>query len=114
MCFFEHLKDEIGITYTHAFQKILDESGCKPNRIWIEKDAEFYNRSMKSWLKVNGIEMYSAPWRQSTGSFGATSTPLKFVPLFFLFKRNLLNSMSADIFLKEKLFHTSKFIFKEN
>ena len=32
MCFFEHLKDEIGITYTHAFQKILDESGCKPNR----------------------------------------------------------------------------------
>ena len=49
MCFFEHLKDEIGITCTHAFQKILDESGCKPNRIWIEEDAEFYNKSMKSY-----------------------------------------------------------------
>ena len=83
MCFFEYLKDEIGITYTHALQNILDESGCKPNRIWIEKDTEFYNRLMKSWLKDNGIEMYSAPWLQSTGSLGATSAPLKFVPIFF-------------------------------
>ena len=27
------LKDEKGITITNAFQKILDESNCKPNKI---------------------------------------------------------------------------------
>ena len=28
------LKDKTGITITNAFQKILDESHCKPNQIW--------------------------------------------------------------------------------
>ena len=31
----------------------------KPNKIWIGKGSEFYNRSMKSWLEKNDIEMYS-------------------------------------------------------
>ena len=44
-------KDKIGITTTNAFQKILDESNRKPNNIWIDKSSEFYNRSMKLWLK---------------------------------------------------------------
>ena len=35
----------------NAFRKILDESGCKPNEIWVDKGSEFYSRSMKSWLK---------------------------------------------------------------
>ena len=34
-----------GITITNAFQKILKESNCKPNKIWADKDSEFYNRS---------------------------------------------------------------------
>ena len=45
------LKDEKGITITNAFQKILDESRRKPNKIWFDKGSEFYNRSMKSWLE---------------------------------------------------------------
>ena len=40
------------------FQKILDESNCKPNKIWVDKDSKFYNRSMKLWLEKNVIEMY--------------------------------------------------------
>ena len=40
-------------------QEILDESGRKPNKIWVDKGGEFYNRSMKSWLQDNDIEMYS-------------------------------------------------------
>ena len=31
-----------------AFQKILDESDCKPSKLWVDKGQ--YNRSMKSWL----------------------------------------------------------------
>ena len=36
------------ITITNAFQIILDESARKPNKIWVDKGNEFYNRSMKS------------------------------------------------------------------
>ena len=45
------LKDKKGITITNTFQKFLGESNRKPNKIWVDKDSEFYNRSMKSWLK---------------------------------------------------------------
>ena len=31
----------------------------KPNKIWVGKGSEFYNRSMKSWLEKNATEMYS-------------------------------------------------------
>ena len=30
-----------------AFQKFLNESGRKPNKIWVDKGSEFYNRSEK-------------------------------------------------------------------
>ena len=58
------LKDKKGITITNAFQKILDESNCKPSKIWVDTGIEFYNRSMKSWLEKNAIEMCS---RQNKG-----------------------------------------------
>ena len=32
---------------------------CKPNKTWGDKGSEFYNRSIKSWLKDNYVEMYS-------------------------------------------------------
>ena len=47
------------ITITNAFQKTLDESNRKPNKIWVDKGSQFYNRSMKSWLQDNNIEMYT-------------------------------------------------------
>ena len=40
-----------GITITDAFYKILDESKSKPNKIWFDRDSEFYNKSVKSWLE---------------------------------------------------------------
>ena len=44
------LKDKNGVTITNDFQEILDESGCKANRIWLNKGNELYNKSIKSWL----------------------------------------------------------------
>ena len=52
-------KDKKGIMITNAFQKILDQSNRKPNKIWVDQGSEFYNRSMKSQLEKKGIEMYS-------------------------------------------------------
>ena len=54
------LKDKNGITITNAFQKIFYGCKRKPNKIWIDKRSKFYNTSMKSWLKDNGIEMRSS------------------------------------------------------
>ena len=54
------LKDKKGITITNAFQKILDESNLKRNKIWVDKVSEFQNRSVKSFLQNNNIEMCSA------------------------------------------------------
>ena len=53
------LKDEKGITITNFFQKDLKESNRKPNKIWVDIGIEFYNRSMKSFLQNNNIEIYS-------------------------------------------------------
>ena len=53
------MKDKQGVIITNNFQKILDESNRKPNKIWSSKGSEFYNRSMKSWLIDNDIEIYS-------------------------------------------------------
>ena len=52
-------KNKKGTTITNVFQNILDESNCKPNKIWVDKSSKFYNRSMKSFLQNNNVEMYS-------------------------------------------------------
>ena len=44
------LKNKKGVTIINAFQKILDDSKRKPNKIWIDKGSEYYNRSIKSWF----------------------------------------------------------------
>ena len=54
------LKDKKGITITNTFQKVLDESNYKVNKIWVDKGSKFYNRPAKSWLEKNNLEMYSA------------------------------------------------------
>ena len=40
------LKIKKGIAITNAFQKILDESNLKLNKVWVDIGSEFYNRSM--------------------------------------------------------------------
>ena len=49
----------VAVTITNTFQKILKESNCKSNKIWVDKGSEFYSRSMKSWLEKNDIKIYS-------------------------------------------------------
>ena len=54
------LKDKKAIAITNtSYQKILDASNRRLNKIWVDKGSEFYNRSIKSWLEKSDIEMYS-------------------------------------------------------
>ena len=51
------LKNKKGASIVNAFQKILNDSdrskakskGRKPNKIWVDKGSEFYNKSFKKW-----------------------------------------------------------------
>ena len=53
------LKDKKGVIIVNAFQSILNKSNRKPKKIWVDKVNDFDNRSMKSWLEKDDIEMYS-------------------------------------------------------
>ena len=53
------LKDKKGVSIVNAFQKILDTSKIKPNKIWVDQGSDFYNNVFKKWLKDNDISMYS-------------------------------------------------------
>ena len=41
------LKDKKGVTIVNAIQKILNDSGRKPNKISVDKGSELYNISFK-------------------------------------------------------------------
>ena len=76
------LKDKKSITVNNASQKNLSESGSeaniperKPYKIWVERGSGFRNRSMKSWLQDNDIEMYS------THNEGKSVVPERFIGL---------------------------------
>ena len=52
------LKDKKGLAIVNVFQKKLYDSKRKPNKILVDKDSGFYNRSMNLWVDKNDIEMY--------------------------------------------------------
>ena len=51
------LKDKKEVSIVNASQSILKNR--KPNKIWVNKGSEFYNKVFKKWLKDNDISMYS-------------------------------------------------------
>ena len=56
VCFFKRQKR---INIFNAFQRVLNSSKRKSNKIWVDQGSEFYNSSFKKWLKDNDIRMYS-------------------------------------------------------
>ena len=53
------LKDKIVKTVLNAFIKIVNEANCKPNKSWVDRGREVYNKLMQGWLDNNNILMYS-------------------------------------------------------
>ena len=53
------LKDKKGISIVNAFNKIIKQSGRKPNKIWVDQGGEFYDNVFKKWLLDNDIIIYS-------------------------------------------------------
>ena len=53
------LKSKAGSAVVDAFEEILNKTGRKPNKIWVDQGREFYNKDMKRWLVDKGIDMFS-------------------------------------------------------
>ena len=53
------LEDKKGKTVYNAFIKIVNESNCKPNKLWVDQGKEFYGKLMQEWLDNNNIFVYS-------------------------------------------------------
>ena len=87
------MKYKKGITITNAFQKFLKESNRKPNKIWVDKGSEFYNRSMKSWLDENDIEMYS------THNEGKSVTAERFIRTLKNKSYKYMTSLSKNVYI---------------
>ena len=85
--------DKKGVSIANTFQKILESSKRKPNKLWVDQGSEFYNASFKKRLKDNGIEMYS------TYNKGKSAVAERFI-------RTLKNNffLTYDSFFKKCLF----------
>ena len=53
------LKDKKSKTVLNGFMEIVNESTCKPNKLWVNQGRELYNKLMQEWLD-NNILMCSA------------------------------------------------------
>ena len=60
------LKNKSGLSITNGFKTILSE-GRKPEKLWVDRGSEFYNKTFKSFLKeygtgkaASGIELCSS------------------------------------------------------
>ena len=51
-------KDNKGKTVLNAFIEIINESNCKPSKLWVDQRREFYNKLMRECLGNNNILMY--------------------------------------------------------
>ena len=55
----EPLKTKSAKEVLDAFKKIVSEAHKPPIRFWVDQGTEFYNSSMKAYLKKTGTVMYS-------------------------------------------------------
>ena len=85
------MEDKKGITIANAFQKILNESNCTPNKIWLDKGGKFYNRSMKSWLEKKSTEICS------TGNEGKYVVTERFIRILKTKIYKYMTSVSKNV-----------------
>ena len=52
------IKDKKWTSIVNTFQKRISK-WRKSNKIWVDQCSKFYNNSLKDFLKINNIEMYS-------------------------------------------------------
>ncbi len=53
------LKNKSATTVLDAVKDVVKKSGRSPEKIWVDKGSEFYNKHFQDWAKNNDITIYS-------------------------------------------------------
>ena len=56
------LKDETVKTVLDACKQIAENSGRKPDHIWVDEGKEFYNEDMDEWIEEKKHQKISNLW----------------------------------------------------
>ena len=49
------IKNKSAATVLNALKSVIEKSRRKPQKIWVDKGSEFYNKEFKDWAKSNNI-----------------------------------------------------------
>ena len=83
------LKDKSGKSTTAAFKKLIENCKRKPQKVWSDRDKEFYNQTFLHYLKEQNIQIYS------------TNSDLKAV-FVERFNRTLLDLIKEPMYIEGK------------
>jgi hypothetical protein len=53
------LRDKSAEVVLDGFKSVIDDSGRKPTKIWVDQGKEFYNKKMDAYREKQGIQIYS-------------------------------------------------------
>ena len=53
------LKTKTATSILNAVKSIIESSGRTPEKFWVDRGSEFYNKDFERWIKEKGIIMYS-------------------------------------------------------
>lgn len=53
------LKNKTSSSVLNALTTVISQSERIPEKIWVDKGSEFYNKQFQSWAKTNNITIYS-------------------------------------------------------
>ena len=53
------LKTKSASSVLNAFKSVVESSKRSPQKIWVDKGSEFYNKDFQNWTKNHNISMYS-------------------------------------------------------
>ena len=93
------LKNEFGLCITNGFKAILSE-GRKPEKLWVDRGSEFYNKTFKSLLKEYGTGKAASGISETASQIELYSTYSDLKAVFIeRFNRTLLHIIIKPVFI---------------
>ena len=93
------LKKKSGLSITNGFKAILSE-GRKPEKLWVDRGSEFYNKTFKSLLKEYGTGNAASGISETASQIELYSTYSDLKAVFIeKFNRTLLHIINKPMFI---------------
>ena len=93
------LKNKSGLSITNGFKLVLGE-GRKPEKLWVDRGSEFYNKTFKSLLKEHGTGKAASGISETASQIELYSTYSDLKAVFIeRFNRTLLHIINKPMFI---------------